>query len=417
MPREQQRGQQVQARAASDALVAFEQVSGALVTALLAFCVLVWLVLAVLLTVVGGLGLLLLPSALRATHVVADRERARLRRSNGPILGPGDPPRRLREAAGDADVRRELRWLVGHATGGLLLAGLGLLLPVSGLRDITMPLWWRFFAEGEVLTTLSLWVVRSWAGAFASLLLGVGWIVLAVALTPVMARWLVRRGLRLLPLDPSSDLTLRVARLSATRAAALDAHATELRRIERALHDGTQNRLVAATVLLGAARRAMARDPAMAAEILDRAHAAAEDALAEPRSVVRGILPPVLTDRGLDGALQGLAATSVIPCKVDVHLPGRCPAAVEATAYFVVAEALTNASRHSGASSVEIALHARGADLCVRVMDDGTGGADETGGSGLLGIRRRVEALDGTVTLTSPVGGPTTLEVRLACGS
>ncbi|NHC13667.1 sensor histidine kinase [Motilibacter sp. E257] len=403
-------------RVAGDALVSLEQVAGAFVTAVLAFGVLSWLGVVLVLCVVG-VGLLLVPNALRAVHAVAERERNRLRRTNGPFLGPGDPPGQLGAARNDPDVRRELRWLVGHATGGLLLAALGLLLPISGLRDVTVPLWWRFFAQGEVTPTLSLWVVGSWGSAFAALLLGVGWIALSATLTPAMARWLVRRGLRLLPLDPSSDLTLRVAQLSATRAAALDAHATELRRIERALHDGTQNRLVAVTVLLGAARRAAERNPAAAAEILERAQAAAEDALAELRGVVRSILPPVLADRGLTGALRGLAATSPIPCDLRVDVPGRCAAAVEATAYFVVAESLTNAARHSGATAVDVDVRRRGDELYVRVTDNGKGGADEARGSGLLGIRLRVEALDGTVTMTSPVGGPTTLEVRLACGS
>ncbi|NHC44517.1 sensor histidine kinase [Motilibacter sp. K478] len=403
-------------RAAGDVLPSLEEVAGAFVTALLAFAVFCWLGVVLALSLVG-VGLLLAPRALRTVHAVADRERVRLRRSGRSFLGPGDPPRDLREARHDPDVRRELRWLVGHATGGLLLAALGLLLPISGLRDISVPLWWRVFPKGEVTPTLSLWVVGSWGSAFAALLLGVGWIALGAWLTPRMARWLVRRGLRLLPIDPSSDLTLRVAQLSATRAAALDAHATELRRIERALHDGTQNRLVAVTVLLGAARRAAERNPAAAPEILERAQLAAEEALAELRSVVRSILPPVLADRGLTGALRGLAATSPIRCDLRVDVPGRCAAAVEATAYFAVAEALTNGSRHSGATSIDVEVQRRGDDLHLRVTDDGKGGADESRGSGLLGIRRRVEALDGTLTMTSPVGGPTTLEVQLPCGS
>lgn len=177
---------------------------------------------------------------------------------------------------------------------------------------------------------------------------------------------------------------MRVAELTATRAAALDAHATELRRIERSLHDGTRNRLVAVTVLLGAARRAVPRDPVAAEEILERAQDAAEQALAELRSVARGILPPVLEDRGLAGALTGLAATSVVSCQVDVDVPVRCAASVEATAYFAVAEALTNVSRHSGAgrAAVEVRLHEQ--RLFARVTDDGVGDAVEGGGSGLV---------------------------------
>jgi signal transduction histidine kinase len=210
---------------------------------------------------------------------------------------------------------------------------------------------------------------------------------------------------------------LRITQLTATRAAALDAHATELRRIERSLHDGTQNRLVAVTVLLGAARRALARDPSGAEAILERAQNAAEQALAELRTVARGILPPVLADRGLAGALAGLAATCGVPCQVDVDVPGRCAASVEATTYFVVAEALTNISRHSRARHASVTVHRYGDRLYLHIDDDGRGGADERHGSGITGIRRRIEAHDGRLTLTSPPGGPTTFQVELPCGS
>lgn len=232
-----------------------------------------------------------------------------------------------------------------------------------------------------------------------------------------MARLQARPGRRLLAAGPETDLSLRVAELTATRAAALDAHATELRRIERSLHDGTQNRLVSVTILLGAARRMVARDPADADELLERAHSAAEQALAELRTVARGILPPVLADRGLTGALSGLAANCAVPCRIDVDVPERCAASVEATAYFVVAEALTNIAKHSGADHATVTARSRGGRLHLCVEDDGRGGADEGGGSGLTGIRRRIAAHDGNLSLTSPSGGPTTLEVDLPCGS
>jgi signal transduction histidine kinase len=260
-------------------------------------------------------------------------------------------------------------------------------------------------------------VVRDWTGVFAVAALGLFWAACTIWLNPWLARWQAAYGRRLLAPAPGTDLSLRVAELTATRAAALDAHATELRRIERSLHDGTQNRLVATTVLLGAARRALERDPATADALLQRAQDAAELALTELRAVARGILPPVLTDRGLAGALDGLAAASPVPCDVDVQAPGRCAASVEATAYFVVAEALTNVAKHSGAGHVIVRVRSRDGWLSVHVEDDGDGGAREGDGSGLSGIRRRVEAYDGQMSLASPVGGPTTLEVRLPCGS
>jgi signal transduction histidine kinase len=174
-------------------------------------------------------------------------------------------------------------------------------------------------------------------------------------------------------------------------------------------------------VLIGAARRALTRDPDRAAEVLDRAQDAVESALAELRSVVRGILPPVLDDRGLDGALAGLANGCGVPCTVEVDVPGRCAASVEATAYFVVAEALTNVAKHSGARMAAVTVRREGGRLLLTIADDGRGGAREDNalerGSGIGGIRRRIEAYDGRFELTSPPGGPTTIQVELPCGS
>ncbi|CAL9511094.1 sensor domain-containing protein [Streptomyces sp. enrichment culture] len=367
-------------------------------------------------TAPAGVGLLLAPLVLRALHALARRERERLARRGVDIVPPDPPPVRLRSALADPTTRRELGWLVRHGTLGFLLGLLGLLLPLCAVRDGTFPLWWRLVPEDATTTSIGVGTAHTWLDAVAALLLGVGWTAILLGLGPGMARLQAAPARRLLAAGPDTDLSLRVAELTATRAAALDAHATELRRIERSLHDGAQNRLVSVTVLLGAARRMAARDPAGADELLERAQSAAEQALAELRSVARGILPPVLADRGLAGALSGLAADCGVPCRVEADVPERCAAAVEATAYFVVAEALTNVAKHSGAGRASVTARARGGRLRLRVEDDGRGGADEDGGSGLTGIRRRVAALDGTLRLTSPPGGPTVLEVDLPCG-
>ena len=384
-------------------------------TAALALGALAWF-LAVALTSLIGIGLPLLPSALKAVHAVARVERNRLSRHGPEVLSPGPLPVHWRAALTDEATRRELHWLVRHATVGLVLGAFGIQLPIWALRDGTFALWWQLLPAGERTPGLGLWTVDDWPGVVTVTLLGLCWAVLTVGLAPAMARWQGGPGRRLLGPLPGTDLSLRIAELTATRAAALDAHATELRRIERSLHDGTQNKLVATTVLLGAARRMLARDPDGAEKLLERAQGSAEEALAELRAVARGILPPVLADRGLAGALSGLAAGSAVPCSVEVDVPARCAASVESTAYFVVAEALTNIAKHSGATHAEVAARTRGPRLWVRITDDGTGGADETGGSGLIGIRRRIEALDGALTVTSPLGGPTTLEVELPCG-
>ncbi|WP_345647651.1 sensor histidine kinase [Streptomyces tremellae] len=368
-------------------------------------------------TAVAGVGLLMAPLALRALHALARRERERLGRTGPEVIAPEPPPTRPRAALADPTTRRELRWLCRHATVGLLLGLVGVWLPVLAVRDTAFPLYWRLMPQNASATSLGFGTAHSWPDALAVTLLGVGWIILILGLAPGMARLQERPGRRLLAAGPDVDLSLRVAELTATRAAALDAHATELRRIERALHDGTQNRLVSVSVLLGAARRQVARDASRADEILERAQAAAEQALAELREVSRSILPPVLDDRGLAGALSGLAANCAVPCALDVDAPGRCAAAVEATTYFVAAEALTNIAKHSGAARAAVEVRVRDGRLRLTVSDDGRGGAEDAGGSGLTGIRRRVAALDGTLRLASPPGGPTTLEVDLPCGT
>ncbi|MBF6332845.1 sensor histidine kinase [Nocardia transvalensis] len=143
----------------------------------------------------------------------------------------------------------------------------------------------------------------------------------------------------------------------------------------------------------------------------------ATTALAELRQVVRSIYPPVLSDRGLEGAVSALAARCPIPCTVDLHNVGRRPAAVEAAAYFVIAEALANATKHSAADHISLAVTGSDRALSIVLRDDGVGGATEHPEGGLAGIRRRVEAFDGEMELTSPPGGPTVVRVELPCGS
>lgn len=222
---------------------------------------------------------------------------------------------------------------------------------------------------------------------------------------------------RLLAPAPGRRLAERVEELTVTRAGAVAAHGAELRRIERDLHDGTQARLVSLSMRIGLARRAYDADPERGKAMLDDAQDQVEAALGELRHVVRGIHPPILTDRGLVGAVRALAAASGLQVAVEVtggEDGARAPAAVEAAAYFVVAEALTNAAKHSGAERATVELARGPGVLRVSVRDEGRGGADERGGgTGLLGIRRRIAALDGTVRVSSPVGGPTVVDVEI----
>lgn len=389
---------------------------GGLGTAVLALGALLW-TLAVGVACLVGVGLWAAPGALRVVRAVADRERARLSRLGAPIPTPGPVPAGLRAAVRDPFVRREVGWVTLHSVTGLASGLVGVALPLYAAQDITFPLWYRLLAPEDGAPGIFWWRIDGLPDALLVAVVGVGWLAATVGFTPPLARFQAWPGRWLLPPPPGVDLSLRVAALTATRAAALDAHAVELRRIERSLHDGTQNRLVAVNVLLGAARRAVRRNPDRADEILGQAQDAAEQALGELRTVVRGILPPVLDDRGLAGALAGLAGSCAIPCRLEVDVAVRCAASVEATAYFLVAEALTNAVRHSGASQVHVAVRRERGRLLVTVEDDGRGDADEARGSGITGIRRRVEAYDGLMTLTSPPGGPTRMHVELPCGS
>jgi signal transduction histidine kinase len=211
-------------------------------------------------------------------------------------------------------------------------------------------------------------------------------------------------------------LARRVEVLETTRSGAVDAQDAELRRIERDLHDGAQARLVALGMTLGLAEQKLASDPAGAQQLVSEARAGLGEALEELRDLARGIHPPVLADRGLGAALATLADRSALPVTVSVDLDDRPPPAVESAAYFVAAEAIANAAKHSGAGRIAVSAARRGRVLVVEIDDDGHGGADPAGG-GLTGLRRRVEALDGALAVTSPPGGPTTVRAELPCGS
>jgi signal transduction histidine kinase len=206
----------------------------------------------------------------------------------------------------------------------------------------------------------------------------------------------------------------RVEELTQSRAGAVEAAETQLRRIERDLHDGAQARLVALGMNIGLAEQQLEKDPEKAQEHLAEARKAAGAALQELRDLARGIHPPILADRGLDAAIRALAAHAAVPVSVDVELAERPPAAVETAAYFVAAESLANALKHAQASRIDIDVHKRDDALVVRVLDDGRGGVSEDGG-GLHGLRQRVEALDGSLRIASPEGGPTVIEAVLPC--
>jgi len=348
---------------------------------------------------------------------LTDAERMRLRRLGHRIDDPVRAGEGPEEQALDPTTRRELAWVLIHGIFGVFCAAVVLQLLLITANDLTYPLWWQYVGPADQLLLNGLLPARTDSRALLGPVIAAIAFVLWFFGSPRLVAWQAQPGLRLLGPPPGTDLSARVTQLTATRAAALDAHTVELRRIERALHDGAQNRVVGVAVLIGAARRELQRDPVRAEEILAQAQDTTEQALAELRAVVRSILPPVLENRGLAGAVNALAADCAVPCTVTIDVPVRCPASVEATAYFVVAEALTNVSKHSRADTAEVTVRLDAGRLQVRVRDDGHGGADPAAGTGLAGIIRRVEALDGHAVVSSPLGGPTELRVELPCGS
>jgi signal transduction histidine kinase len=208
----------------------------------------------------------------------------------------------------------------------------------------------------------------------------------------------------------------RIERLESSRAGAVDVQEAELRRIERDLHDGAQARLVALGISLGLAEQKLETDPEAVRELLVEARRGAGEALEELRDLARGIRPPILTDRGLEPAIAALTSRSPVPVTLTVDARGRYPSAVETAAYFTVAESVANAIKHGRAKRIEIRIGARDGVLVAEVVDDGAGGANESG-PGLTGLRQRAEALDGRLSVKSPDGGPTTVRAELPCES
>ena len=367
-------------------------------------------------------GLPLLGLTLRLADWFAVAERARI----GLMLGARIP-------AWPGGSRAGYRWYVvprwrtltqratwgeiGYSLLRLPVSAVALTLSVSAwsaaLVLLTLPLYNKYLPSGGA--ALGDTVLKGTPTMTASVVLGVIVLLIAPQVTrglgtgdARMSRWL---------LGPPSDLAARVTELEISRERVVDAAEAERRRIERDLHDGAQQRLVALAMELGRAQAKFADDPDAARVLVDQAHAQAKEALTELRNLVRGVHPPVLTERGLDAALSGLAALCPVPVDVHVDVPVRPKSSVEAVAYFVVAETLTNVAKHSRASHAKVVVEGHGypGTLTVMVSDDGIGGAD-AGGPGLSGLADRVSGVDGRLTVESPSGGPTIIAAELPCG-
>lgn len=318
---------------------------------------------------------------------------------------------------------RDLIWLIGHGLLVPLIDLLTIALPLAAINSLLVPIYWYLAPADDPIS--SPYPVTSWAAAAWMPLVAVGYALMAWWLVPGVAYALRWAQVKVLTPGRKARLADRVTALTASRAAALDAHGAELRRIERDLHDGAQNRLVNVVMMLGMAERSLETNQDDALPQLRRAHEAATDALAGLRTMVHDIYPPILDELGLDCALSSVAGRSAVLCTLDVEGLHRVPTPVESATYFVVAEALTNVNKYSGASRVNVSVRCEPAlpgaasqveRLLISIEDDGHGGATERAGGGIAGIRRRVEAFEGTMQLTSPAGGPTTMTVELPCG-
>ncbi len=372
-------------------------------------------VVSVTLVPVLGIGIPGVLLGLLIARAAGPMERARLRAFTGVVVPPPPAP-----PAGASFWRRhvlEPRAWKGLAYLGLIslwgvTVGTAVLATVSLAIALTLlPLYRGSVAGG--LDLFGVWTVpaSSW-WALAG--------VVTLALLPLAAWALARVDVALVGLllgagrtEQVRALSQRVETLNRTRVETVDSVEAERRRIERDLHDGPQQRLVAIAMDLGMARERLGQDPEKARQLVDHAHSAAKEAITEMRQVARGIHPPVLTDRGLDAALSALAAASPVPVHVDVELDHRPGPTLEAIAYFCVSEALTNVAKHARARQAWVDVRHRDGLLVAEVRDDGVGGADLTAGTGLVGLRQRAAAVDGTVAVTSPPGGPTVVTISL----
>ncbi|MFC3994289.1 sensor histidine kinase [Nocardiopsis sediminis] len=353
-------------------------------------------------------GLPLLVTITRLIRAHADTNRHLLGRflDDGPIPTPYRPlpdtglAPQIRATITDSATWRDLAWLAVNTTAGITIAA--------------VPAGLVFLSALSAVSALFNWT-WSFHDSWYPLLIALALLVAFRLLTPLAVTAYAHLNRWLLAPTEKARLTARVAHLATSRAETIDAQASEVRRIERDLHDGAQARLVALGMSLGMAEEMLNDDPANARKLLAEARETTRHALTELRDLVRGIHPPVLVERGLDGAVRALAVAQHLPITVDIDLPGRPADPVESAAYFAVVELLTNAAKHSGADRAWVRInHGRGR-MVIIVGDNGGGGADLQGGTGLQGIRRRLAAFDGTMNLVSPAGGPTIVTMELPC--
>ncbi|WP_328628059.1 sensor domain-containing protein [Streptomyces sp. NBC_00353] len=314
----------------------------------------------------------------------------------------------------DPATWRDIQWLLVDMTAGYcvsILASALLLYPVEGF--VLAAGLWRVFTDDRYWYAFV--PVDSQATALAAAALGVVFFLTGLKVGKPLLRLHFVIARSLLAPTHEQELARRIDRLTETRHEAVDTAASELRRIERDLHDGAQARLVAMGMNLGTIEALIEKDPAQAKKLLATARESSAEALTELRDLVRGIHPPVLAERGLGDAVKALALRLPIAAQVEVELAGRAEAPVESAAYFAVSETLTNAAKHSGADRLWVDIHHADSMLRISVTDNGRGGATIGPGSGLSGIESRLGTFDGIMAVSSPAGGPTMVTMEIPC--
>ncbi|KQY57100.1 MULTISPECIES: sensor histidine kinase [unclassified Nocardioides] len=392
--------------------------AGSSLTGLLALVVFIALVLVGIVTSLLVIGLFVLASLPLMGAVVGTLERRRLRlmapgqplvpSPHPPIVGKGVRAW-FRQRRREEVPRRELGYTVLLA---VLLWVIDLVLSVNAVLITVILALSPLLARFDQVNVL-MWQANTPLEALPITLVGVpvAYVVFAYALTAVAAGQSALARILLGATD--AQLEAQVGALRRSRLDLVDAFETERKRIERHLHDGVQQRLVALTMTLGRAELDVPDGPAL--DLVRQAHGEAEAALADLREAVRGIHPRVLVDLGVEAAVREVADRMPMPVSVDIALPRRLPAPVEAAAYFVVSEALTNVARHADARSCRITGWIQGEQFVLSVADDGVGGAAVGRGSGLAGLVTRLDALGGTLGVDSPSGGPTQIRMECPC--
>jgi len=374
-----------------------------------------------------GIGFLILPLVMTAVRGLANFHRRTAREWSGEGI---DTPYRHTDADGAYDTAgtlahcrrllsdpatwRDILWMLLDAPVGLVLGLLPAACVAYGLNGMFVtPFLWESMGPhwGFGVT----WFITDQGDANLAIPQGLLFVVLGLSIAPALGRLHIRFNRALLAPTRNARLALRVEQLTETRSDAVEAQAAELRRIERDLHDGAQARLVSLGMKLGLADTQLETNPVLVRQLLADAMESSSQALTELRDLVRGIHPPVLAERGLDGAVRALAVTLAIPVEVSIDLPKRPQPPIESAAYFVIAEALANITKHSGANRASIRLWYADGRLRAQVGDNGRGGAEAEGGSGLRGLQRRLAAFDGQLDISSPMGGPTLVTMELPC--